>query len=234
MAVKTLGDFDDVVEDVPVILQSTTFSDDYEGGLENRRTIIYTMVFDMKVAFWGPKRESNIINRIDVDFFSMDPQYYLETLRVETDPIPVSEDSDYNVLVDIFNRADPNFSLDVVDPEEHVPAQREDDGSVTGSYEVDLSKYDAFDPARAQYSIVDSANFPGDIILNTNGQLELTINDYPVDIKVEYKIENTFGESIYNNVHIIADPTNFDAIVTQGGFHLGTQDSDQDVVLITE
>ena len=214
VAVKPLGDFDDVVEDVPVILQSTTFSDDYEGGLENRRTIIYTMVFDMKVAFWGPKRESNIINRIDVDFFSMDPEYYLESLRVETDPIPVSQDSDHTVSSIIFNKADQSYAFDQINPQFSIPV-RDSDGSISGSTTIDLTSFDVFEASRVEYSVLDSGGVAGDLTITDNNQLQIDLNDFPTEATIEYMATNSIGGQVTNTVTVRATPDNFDVVGTE-------------------
>ena len=213
VAVKPMGDFDDIVEDVPVILQSTTFVDDYEGALEARRTIIYTMTFDMKVAFWGPKRESAIINRIDVDFWQMDPNKYLETLRIETDPIPVSEDSDHTVLSDVFSRADQEYAFDEINPEFTVPITQGSLGDLTGSLRVDLSEFDVYDPARVTYKILDSGDVSG--VLSIDGSnIQIDLDDYPQEPTIEYAAINSRGNEVYNSLVIKTHPTNFNVLGT--------------------
>jgi hypothetical protein len=103
ISVKPIEDFPDIVEDVPIILNSVAFTDDFEGVIEQRRTIVYTLSFDMKVSFYGPKpAETGVISRIDADLYTMnssvnDSDFYSETVRVETDPNPVSIDSDYTI-----------------------------------------------------------------------------------------------------------------------------------------
>ena len=103
--VKPMEDYASIVEDVPVILTSVAFTDNYEGNLEERRTIIYTLTFDMKMSFYGPKPDvGKIITQIDVDYIdTWVGEEYLETSRVKTDPRPVSQDSDYTVLVDVID-----------------------------------------------------------------------------------------------------------------------------------
>jgi len=106
---KPIEDYPDIKEDVPVILQSVAFTDNFEGAMEDRRTIIYTLTFDMKVFFYGPKPDQGkIITRIDMDLYNMDinsadSDQYLETIRVETNPRPVSLDSDYTVSTSILD-----------------------------------------------------------------------------------------------------------------------------------
>lgn len=59
------------VTNVPFILTSTSLQDDYEGDFENsRRTIIYSLDFDIKIKFRGIETgPSSIIKTVDVNFF---------------------------------------------------------------------------------------------------------------------------------------------------------------------
>ena len=135
---KPLAGFSDIVEDVPLILQSVSFSDNFEGSLEERRIIIYTLTFEMKVMFYGPTPQTprKVIETIDIDYFDdtltgstsykgtsyrgdSNAPFYLETQRVEAqqppEPFhPVNQDSDYNVVTDVLNEHSPDS--DFLDP----------------------------------------------------------------------------------------------------------------------
>ena len=52
LTVKPLSNFTGVKEDTPITLQGITFVDDYESPLESRRTVIYTLDFEMKVMMY--------------------------------------------------------------------------------------------------------------------------------------------------------------------------------------
>ena len=130
VSVKPLVGFSDIVEDVPVILNNVAFTDNYEGALEDRRTIVYTISFQMKINFWGPicKTPRAVIETIDIDFFDDtltgrddNAPFYLETSRIEAqqppEPFhPVNQDSDYNIVTDVLNEHSPDS--DFVDPHE--------------------------------------------------------------------------------------------------------------------
>lgn len=107
--VKPVEGYASIVEDVPVIMNGLAFTDTFEGNLEDRRTIIYTLTFDMKMSFYGPKPSAGkVITKIDVDFFdNWSGDDYLETLRVKTNPRPVSKDSDHTVVVDVLDSDTP-------------------------------------------------------------------------------------------------------------------------------
>lgn len=73
LTINPLSDFDDVKEDTPVSLVGVTFSDDYEAALEARRTIVYTLDFEMKINLYqDTSRKQPIITQYDVDTLSLD------------------------------------------------------------------------------------------------------------------------------------------------------------------
>ena len=107
LSVKPVDDVD-IVEDVPVILQSVTFTDDFEGAMEARRTIIYTLSFDMKVAFYGPKApEGELITRIDMDLYNMD--------------VNAADSDQYLETVKVFVDSDNTITHDIIDSDTYVP-----------------------------------------------------------------------------------------------------------------
>ena len=54
--------------DVPVILNSVTLNDDYEGDYESARVLTYTLEFTMKINFYGQVVKSAIIKAAEVYF----------------------------------------------------------------------------------------------------------------------------------------------------------------------
>lgn len=92
--------------DVPIILQSVQFSDEYEGDFATtRRLIVYSLNFAVKVKFSGAVAEEAIILDVDVDFFNYsgsltdsDSDGHLEELSwladSEDDPSPTKTITD--------------------------------------------------------------------------------------------------------------------------------------------
>jgi hypothetical protein len=98
----------DFTEDIPIIIQSVTFQDDYDGSLEQRRTIIYTLTFEMKIQFYGPIQNKDIIRTSIAKVFQMDAggvdsDVQLETVTVTPDPLTAfgMADSDFGFNTDI-------------------------------------------------------------------------------------------------------------------------------------
>ena len=60
----------DIIRDVPIILNSVGYEDDYEGSFTSRRSIIYTLSFTAKYYMYGPVSASNVIRRVQVDQYA--------------------------------------------------------------------------------------------------------------------------------------------------------------------
>ena len=96
LTVKPFDDYPEIKEDVPLTLQTTSFSDDFESVLEQRRTIIYSLEFEMKTMFYGPIGTSNIIREVQTNFYLMgDSDTPVSEFVISPDPVNVSPDSDF-------------------------------------------------------------------------------------------------------------------------------------------
>jgi hypothetical protein len=51
----------DIKRDIPIVLQSVNYTDDYEGDYTSRRVLIYTLEFSMKTFFYGPITQDQAI-----------------------------------------------------------------------------------------------------------------------------------------------------------------------------
>ena len=58
--------------DVPVVLDSISFQDDYEGDFSTRRALIYTLRFTAKTYLFGPVADSSdgLIKKVQVDYYA--------------------------------------------------------------------------------------------------------------------------------------------------------------------
>lgn len=72
VTVKPLSEYD-VKEDTPITMTGITFSDDYEGAIENRRSIIYTLDFEMKISLYkGVAATGTVITSADIGVKDLD------------------------------------------------------------------------------------------------------------------------------------------------------------------
>ena len=111
LTIKPLVDFPTIKEDVPLVLNGISFSDDYEGAVESRRTIIYTLDFEMKISFYGGSATGNIIRKAIVDIYQIkngmqDSDEFVESIRVTPDPANATADSDYGFTTTIYGALD--------------------------------------------------------------------------------------------------------------------------------
>ena len=75
----------DIKTDTPIILESVTLNDDYEGDLVTRRAIIYTLSFSTRIRYYRGLGKSKQILQTEVDFSeNVDPTTHkFETLAID-------------------------------------------------------------------------------------------------------------------------------------------------------
>lgn len=56
--------------DIPITLTGVTPSDSYEGGMEDRRVIVYTLDFDVLVRYFGPITDQGVIQKVIMNFYA--------------------------------------------------------------------------------------------------------------------------------------------------------------------
>ena len=59
-----------IKRDVPIILSSVSYEDNYQGNFEERRAIIYTMTFTAKFYLYGPVTSDKVIKTVSVDQYT--------------------------------------------------------------------------------------------------------------------------------------------------------------------
>ena len=105
LTMSPISAYPDLKEDVPITLQSVDFADDFEGDVATRRTIIYTLTFEMKANFYGPIADKSVITKaipkIDIDNVGIADSDYL-TITITPTPAGVSADSDYG-FSEVYN-----------------------------------------------------------------------------------------------------------------------------------
>ena len=116
--VKAIGE----KRDIPIILDSMNFQDDYEGDFATRRALIYTLGFTAKTYMFGPVPSSSegIIKKVQVDVTTnTDTRTAKREMRytVEPDPLSAGPDDDFG-----FSETTSFFS----DGKSYSPTQRRD------------------------------------------------------------------------------------------------------------
>jgi hypothetical protein len=100
----------DIKKDIPVILNSITYADDYQGDFTTRRAIIYTLDFTCKLYLYGPVTSSKVIKTVQVDAYTDLPdQSPTRQQRLTVTPNPTSADADddfgFNEVTSYFEDA---------------------------------------------------------------------------------------------------------------------------------
>ena len=105
------------LEDIPISITGVSFQDDFENDLASRRTIIYTLSFEMRTAFYGNIPTTKVIRKSVAKVFNptigfvdsdrgilVDSDVRLETVVVDPNPITLIglPDSDFGFTTTIF------------------------------------------------------------------------------------------------------------------------------------
>ena len=104
--VKSIGE----KRDIPIVLDSINFQDDYEGDFSTRRALIYTLGFTAKTYLFGPVAESTsgLIKKVQVDYATnTDTQNAKREVRYTVTPKPADagpdDDFGFNETTSFFS-----------------------------------------------------------------------------------------------------------------------------------
>ena len=87
---KTLG----IKRDIPVILNSMSTEDTYEGDYIARRALIHTLSFTVQGFIYGPTSDQGIIREVDVNAGTSFNDIDEKLVNVDTKPNPTTADAD--------------------------------------------------------------------------------------------------------------------------------------------
>ena len=77
-----------IKNDLPIILSSIGFEDDYEGDLTTRRSIIWTLSFVLKLNFYGPVSKQGVIKKTTSNIFNdRELTSQQQIITVQPDPV---------------------------------------------------------------------------------------------------------------------------------------------------
>lgn len=91
LTIKAIPDLD-IKNDLPILLNSIGFQDDYEGDMTTRRSVIWSLNFIMKLNFYGPVNRQGFITKVNATTYN-DP-----TLNTALQKTTVEASANANVL----------------------------------------------------------------------------------------------------------------------------------------
>ena len=108
----TIKDMTDMAikRDIPIILNSVNYEDNYRGDFGERRAIIYTLGFTSKFYLYGPVTSAKVIKTVQVDqYANLQTEAPKREQRYTVAPSPASADADddfgFNETVSFFQDA---------------------------------------------------------------------------------------------------------------------------------
>ena len=105
------ADYPTFKEDIPISIAGVGFTDDFDGELAARRTIVYTIDFEMRIQYHSGISSFSIIRQSNARIFdqaggvSGDSDTRLETIQINPDPLTTIglADSDFGFTTTIFD-----------------------------------------------------------------------------------------------------------------------------------
>ena len=85
----------DIKRDIPIVLNSVTYEDTYNGDFSQRRAVIYTLGFTAKTYLFGPASTQKVIKETQSDVYTdTDTTNKAREERIIVVPNPTSADAD--------------------------------------------------------------------------------------------------------------------------------------------
>ena len=88
----------DEKKDLPIILNSINYEDDYEDDMMRRRSITYTLDFTLKTYMYGPVNEAAIIRKATVFENLGDFEQHKRILRYDVTPAALEDMNNNGVI----------------------------------------------------------------------------------------------------------------------------------------
>lgn len=117
--VKTIGE----KRDIPVVLNSISMQDNYEGDFTTRRALIYTLRFIAKTYLFGPVNTSvsqDIIKKVSIGFVSGDSNSLTRDITYSQEPLATKSYSN-NVVTNTLEDIDLNTTTFEVNDASGIP-----------------------------------------------------------------------------------------------------------------
>jgi hypothetical protein len=87
-----------ISRDIPIVLQSVNYSDDYEGDFTSRRVLIYTLDFSMKTFFYGPiTQNQGVIKDAIINTRDYDNRAMIQEIQTLVNPLGAQKDGTYTI-----------------------------------------------------------------------------------------------------------------------------------------
>jgi hypothetical protein len=87
---KTLG----IKRDIPIVYNSMTTTDDYEGDYLTRRSLLHTLSFTVQGYLYGPTKDQGIIREVDVNAGTSFNDIDIRSVNIDIKPNPTTADPD--------------------------------------------------------------------------------------------------------------------------------------------
>jgi hypothetical protein len=88
-----------IKNDLPILLNSISFDDTYEGDFSDRRSIIWTLNFTMKLNYYGPINRQGVIKKVIANTYSNENLTKKQSsITIQPDPLTAKPGDDIGFI----------------------------------------------------------------------------------------------------------------------------------------
>lgn len=88
-----------IQNDLPILLNTIGFEDDYEGDFVTRRSVTWTLGFTLKLNFYGPVSKKGVIRKVIANTFNDEElSVQRQKITVQSNPTTANVSDDYSYL----------------------------------------------------------------------------------------------------------------------------------------
>ena len=94
-----------IKNDLPILLNNISYDDQYEGDFSQRRAIVWTLDFTLKLNFFGPINRQSVIKSVSVGLFNdQEMTENIESYNATISPSSTTKDNvTSNTIVELFS-----------------------------------------------------------------------------------------------------------------------------------
>jgi hypothetical protein len=88
-----------IKNDLPILLNGISFDDTYEGDFSDRRSIIWTLNFTMKLNYYGPINRQGVIKKVIANTYSNENLTEKQSsITIQPDPLTAKPGDDIGFI----------------------------------------------------------------------------------------------------------------------------------------
>jgi len=103
----------DIETNVPFVLNDTSFDIEADGSFDERRTVLWTLIFSAKAYLYSDSNEISLINKTIIDINEIDTHDFFEGYRARIDPPDATVNDDYEIIETVVTHGQNTYDFTI-------------------------------------------------------------------------------------------------------------------------